>query len=91
MKRKYVVLAFLLLTGQFLFAGDLFFSEYIEGGSYNKAIEIRIPITAPKTPKLGERSLKKKVSPGTIIIIIINIKVYFSFAVKITLDFCENY
>ncbi len=40
MKRKYVVLAFLLLTGQFLFAGDLFFSEYIEGGSYNKAIEI---------------------------------------------------
>jgi predicted extracellular nuclease len=40
MKSKYAVLALLLLTGQFLFAGDLFFSEYIEGASNNKALEI---------------------------------------------------
>ncbi|HCL00174.1 MAG TPA: hypothetical protein DHW42_08755 [Candidatus Marinimicrobia bacterium] len=43
MKSKYTVLALLLLTGQFLFAGDLFFSEYIEGSSNNKALEIYNP------------------------------------------------
>ena len=40
MKRFLPFLILSFIAGQLIFAGDLFFSEYIEGSSYNKAIEI---------------------------------------------------
>ncbi len=43
MKRFLTIIITLFVAGQFLYAGDLFFSEYIEGGSYNKAIELYNP------------------------------------------------
>jgi len=43
MKRFLPFLILSFIAGQLIFAGDLFFSEYIEGGSNNKAIEIYNP------------------------------------------------
>jgi len=40
------ILTLALILPAFIFAGDLFFSEYIEGTSYNKAIEIYNPTGA---------------------------------------------
>lgn len=47
MKRLLPIYVAVIFTGHFLFAGDLFFSEYIEGSSYNKAIEIYNPTGEP--------------------------------------------
>ncbi|MBU0712671.1 lamin tail domain-containing protein [bacterium] len=46
MKRFLPIIVTSILVGQFLFAGDLFFSEYIEGSSNNKALEIYNPTGA---------------------------------------------
>jgi len=43
MKRFLTIFVSFLIAGQFLFAADLFFSEYIEGSSNNKALEIYNP------------------------------------------------
>jgi len=46
MKRFLPIIVTSILAGQLIFASDLFFSEYIEGGSYNKAIELYNPTGA---------------------------------------------
>lgn len=43
MKRYLQLIFMLIIVGRFIFAGDLFFSEYIEGSSNNKALEIYNP------------------------------------------------
>jgi len=46
MKKILATIGLILGTIQVIFASDLFFSEYIEGSSYNKAIEIYNPTGA---------------------------------------------
>ena len=43
--KNYMILFIFLFTT--VFSQDLFFSEYIEGSSYNKALEIYNPTDSP--------------------------------------------
>jgi len=45
MKKILVTIGLILVTIHVIFASDLFFSEYIEGSSNNKALEIYNPTT----------------------------------------------